>query len=108
MPLNKLENLDNLFGIEGKKAFSNYLCMLLIFNFRYVVSTSKYPIFSLNNSNVPLSPTTVEEPQVSIGIFPSTHIRIRQMLPDAEGRLSSIYSSYQSTAKQFPQRATSA
>ena len=30
------------------------------------------------------------------------------MLPDAEGRLSSIYSSYQSTAKQFPQRATSA
>ncbi|TIA88831.1 hypothetical protein E3P99_02368 [Wallemia hederae] len=73
----------------------------------YVVSTSRYPLIS-NASQAQSLPTTVEEPQVSIGIFPSTHVRVRQMLPDAEGRLASTYLSFQSTLKQFPQRANTA
>ncbi|TIB91721.1 hypothetical protein E3Q19_02279 [Wallemia mellicola] len=74
----------------------------------YVVSTSRYPLSTQTSSNISQNPTTIEEPQVSIGIFPSTHVRIRQMLPDAEGRLASTYVSFQSTAKQFPQRAAAA
>ncbi|CAE6510579.1 unnamed protein product [Rhizoctonia solani] len=34
--------------------------------------------------------TVVEDPQVTIGIFPATHVHIRDELPDAEGRLATI------------------
>ncbi|TIB43241.1 hypothetical protein E3P86_00025 [Wallemia ichthyophaga] len=70
----------------------------------YVVSTSRYPSSA---TAVHSLPTTVEAPQVDIGIFPSTHVRIRQMLPDAEGRMASTFHAFQSTLKHLPQRSNS-
>ncbi|KAF8745721.1 hypothetical protein RHS02_01051, partial [Rhizoctonia solani] len=40
--------------------------------------------------------TVVEDPQVTIGIFPATHVHIRDELPDAEGRLATIIAHSQS------------
>ncbi|CUA66609.1 Dedicator of cytokinesis protein 3 [Rhizoctonia solani] len=34
--------------------------------------------------------TVIEDPQVTIGIFPATHVHIRDELPDAEGRLATL------------------
>jgi dedicator of cytokinesis protein 3 len=33
-----------------------------------------------------------EDPEVSMGIFPASHIHVRDQLPDAEGRLAEVYS----------------
>ncbi|KAM0753228.1 hypothetical protein T439DRAFT_342381 [Meredithblackwellia eburnea MCA 4105] len=64
----------------------------------YVVSTSPQPklpltsssndlsSFSSNSVPAPLS----EEPQVSVGIFPSSHVQIRNQVEDAEKRLSAL------------------
>ncbi|CAE6455016.1 unnamed protein product [Rhizoctonia solani] len=37
--------------------------------------------------------TVIEDPQVTIGIFPATHVHIRDELPDAEGRLATLIQS---------------
>lgn len=59
----------------------------------YVVSTSPHPRlppssasdpYPFPSSSAPLS----EEPQVSVGIFPASHVQIREQLEDAERRLS--------------------
>lgn len=68
----------------------------------YVVSTNRLPVAAAsasslsdystfhalgNNSATPVT----EEPQVYVGVFPSTHIHIREQLDDAEMRLASVY-----------------
>ncbi|KAE8266357.1 hypothetical protein A4X09_0g5990 [Tilletia walkeri] len=69
----------------------------------YVVSTNRFSTstISLNNlsdySTFPSTAgsaavaTSVEEPQVYVGIFPASHVHIREQLDDAQLRMSEIY-----------------
>ncbi|PWZ03173.1 hypothetical protein BCV70DRAFT_183899 [Testicularia cyperi] len=69
----------------------------------YVVSTNRLPTTATSTSSLseystfptPGSSTSgatvVEEPQVYVGIFPSTHVHIREHLDDAEMRLAAVY-----------------
>ncbi|THH15128.1 hypothetical protein EW146_g5303 [Bondarzewia mesenterica] len=63
----------------------------------YVVCTTRRPPVSWNASSDPSSSKSpkVEEPQqVFIGIFPASHIYIRDELPDAEGRLADVAAAF--------------
>ncbi|KAG9102699.1 hypothetical protein FRC06_001407 [Ceratobasidium sp. 370] len=51
--------------------------------------------------------TAVEDPQVTIGIFPATHVHVRDELPDAEGRLAHIIAKARSQQQQPSARTTS-
>ena len=58
----------------------------------YVVSTSPHPRLPPSSSSSDPFPSSnaaplSEEPQVSIGIFPASHVQIREQLEDAERRL---------------------
>ncbi|KAG9123502.1 hypothetical protein FRC07_014863 [Ceratobasidium sp. 392] len=46
--------------------------------------------------------TAVEDPQVTIGIFPATHVHVRDELPDAEGRLAHIIARARQQQQQQP------
>ena len=82
------KTLSMVRGIEGA---CNVLSLVLGFNrlSRYVVSTTRRPPVSWSESS--LMPSKVMEPQqVFIGIFPASHIFVRDELPDAEGRLPEL------------------
>lgn len=66
------------------------LDLILSISISYVVCTTRRPPVSWSDS--PSSrPTKLEEPQqVFIGIFPASHIFVRDELPDAEGRLPEL------------------
>jgi dedicator of cytokinesis protein 3 len=64
-----------------------------------VVSTTRRPPVSWNASSDPSSsrgPRLEEPQQVFIGIFPGSHIYIREELPDAEGSLADVAAAFQS------------
>src|SRR5258708_22756460 len=67
-------------------------------SFSYVVCTTRRPPVSWNVSSDP-SPSRgprLEEPQqVFIGIFPGSHVFIREELPDAEGSLADVAAAFQ-------------
>lgn len=75
-------------GIEGTcTTFS--LVLGLNHLSRYVVCTTRRPPVSWSESSI--KPAKVEESQqVFIGIFPASHIFVRDELPDAEGRLPEL------------------
>lgn len=54
------------------------------------VSTETSELTGLPLPPQPLN-AVAEDPQVSIGIFPASHIHARDELPDAEGRLADVY-----------------
>ncbi|KAH8828153.1 hypothetical protein DL96DRAFT_1602008 [Flagelloscypha sp. PMI_526] len=60
----------------------------------YVVCTTRRPAVTWNISDDPSaitkSPKSDETQQVFIGIFPASHIFVRDKLPDAEGRLPEL------------------
>ncbi|KNZ80427.1 Dedicator of cytokinesis protein 3 [Termitomyces sp. J132] len=61
----------------------------------YVVCTTRRPpvTWALNDPSSSKTPAKVEEPQqVFIGIFPASHIFVRDELSDAEGRLQDLAS----------------
>jgi dedicator of cytokinesis protein 3 len=63
-----------------------------------VVSTTRRPPVSWNASSDPSSsrgPRLEEPQQVFIGIFPGSHIFIREELPDAEGSLADVAAAFQ-------------
>ncbi|KAG9080710.1 hypothetical protein FS749_007930 [Ceratobasidium sp. UAMH 11750] len=55
----------------------------------------------------PPEPTAIEDPQVTIGIFPATHVHVRDELPDAEGRLAHIIAKARTQQQQPSARTTS-
>ncbi|KAF5351982.1 hypothetical protein D9756_007382 [Leucocoprinus leucothites] len=56
----------------------------------YVVCTTRRPPVAWSESSI-AKPAKLEEPQqVFIGIFPASHIFVRDELPDAEGRLPAL------------------
>lgn len=68
----------------------------------YVVSTSRLPTTAASASSLSdystfhalgqqASTSNTEEPQVYVGVFPCTHVHIREQLDDAEMRLASVY-----------------
>lgn len=68
----------------------------------YVVSTNRLPTTAASASSLSdystfhavgqeTSASVNEEPQVYVGVFPSTHVHIREQLDDAEMRLASVY-----------------
>nr|CDI52117.1 related to dedicator of cytokinesis protein 3 [Melanopsichium pennsylvanicum 4] len=68
----------------------------------YVVSTNRLPstatsVNSLSDYSTfhalgqDSNTTVTEEPQVYVGVFPTTHVHIREQLDDAEMRLASVY-----------------
>lgn len=68
----------------------------------YVVSTNRLPAVATSASSLSdystihalgqqSSPFANEEPQVYVGVFPKTHVHIREQLDDAEMRLASVY-----------------
>ena len=64
----------------------------------YVVCTTRRPPVSWNVSSDPSSsrgPRLEEPQQVFIGIFPGSHIFIREELPDAEGSLADVAAAFQ-------------
>lgn len=71
----------------------------LILPLRYVVCSPRHPLVTAAAAaadGVPVAPPTnlhaaMEEPQVFIGIFPASHIHVRDELADAEGRLQEVY-----------------
>lgn len=67
-------------------------------SFSYVVCTTRRPPVSWNVSSDPSSsrgPRLEEPQQVFIGIFPGSHIFIREELPDAEGSLADVAAAFQ-------------
>ena len=74
-------------------------------SFRYVVCTSRRPpVIWTTNSNDPSSSygqaqvKVDEAQQVFIGIFPASHIFVRDQLSDAEGRLADIAARFSNVA----------
>ncbi|KDQ57741.1 hypothetical protein JAAARDRAFT_194025 [Jaapia argillacea MUCL 33604] len=66
----------------------------------YVVCTTRQPPVNWSHSSDPSTskPPKVEEPQqVFIGIFPASHIHVRDELSDAEGRLAELANSMNNT-----------
>lgn len=71
----------------------------LISLIRYVVCSPRHPLVTAATAateGLPAPPPTqsqaaLEEPQVFIGIFPASHIHVRDELADAEGRLAEVY-----------------
>ncbi|KAG6878530.1 hypothetical protein C0993_004428 [Termitomyces sp. T159_Od127] len=66
----------------------------------YVVCTTRRPpvTWALNDHSSSKTPAKIEEPQqVFIGIFPASHIFVRDELSDAEGRLQDLASSMGNT-----------
>ncbi|KAH9046876.1 hypothetical protein EDB84DRAFT_1557919 [Lactarius hengduanensis] len=64
----------------------------------YVVCTTRRPPVSWNAPSDPSSsrgPRLEEPQQVFIGIFPGSHIFIREELPDAEGSLADVAAAFQ-------------
>ncbi|KAK0524071.1 Deoxycytidine kinase 1 [Tilletia horrida] len=69
----------------------------------YVVSTNRFSTstISINNlsdystfpstAGAAATATSVEEPQVYVGIFPASHVHIREQLDDAQLRMAEIY-----------------
>lgn len=68
----------------------------------YVVSTNRLPTTAASASSLSDYSTfhalghgsqaaLTEEPQVYVGVFPSTHVHVREQLDDAEMRLASVY-----------------
>ncbi|KAG8760434.1 hypothetical protein FRC14_003131 [Serendipita sp. 396] len=65
----------------------------------YVVCSPRHPLVTAAAAaadGVPVPPPTnvqaaMEEPQVFIGIFPASHIHVRDQLADAEGRLQEVF-----------------
>ncbi|EST06223.1 Dedicator of cytokinesis C-terminal [Kalmanozyma brasiliensis GHG001] len=68
----------------------------------YVVSTNRMPTTAASASSLSdystfhavgqqTSASASEEPQVYVGVFPPTHVHIREQLDDAEMRLASVY-----------------
>ncbi|KAI0268791.1 cytoplasmic protein [Gloeopeniophorella convolvens] len=69
----------------------------------YVVCTTRRPPVSWNASSDPSSsrgPKLEEPQQVFIGIFPGSHIFIREELPDAEGSLADVAAATTSVPKE--------
>jgi len=66
---------------------------------RYVVCSPRHPLVTAAAAaadGIPVAPPSnlhaaMEEPQVFIGIFPASHIHVRDELADAEGRLQEVY-----------------
>lgn len=66
----------------------------------YVVCSPRHPLVTAAAAaaeGLPVAPPTnlhaaMEEPQVFIGIFPASHIHVRDELADAEGRLQEVFS----------------
>lgn len=61
---------------------------------RYVVCKPRHPPINWDSLSDPSSSKAVktDEPQVFIGIFPASHIHVRDELSDAEGRLADVAS----------------
>ncbi|KIM29799.1 hypothetical protein M408DRAFT_328621 [Serendipita vermifera MAFF 305830] len=65
----------------------------------YVVCSPRHPLVTAAAAaadGLPVAPPSnihaaMEEPQVFIGIFPASHIHVRDELADAEGRLQEVY-----------------
>jgi dedicator of cytokinesis protein 3 len=65
----------------------------------YVVCSPRHPLVTAAAAaadGIPIAPPSnlhaaLEEPQVFIGIFPASHIHVRDELADAEGRLQEVY-----------------
>ncbi|KAJ1032676.1 hypothetical protein NDA16_000699 [Ustilago loliicola] len=68
----------------------------------YVVSTNRLPTTAASASSLSdystfhavgqeSNASANEEPQVYVGVFPSTHVHIREQLDDAEMRLATVY-----------------
>ncbi|KAI0063692.1 hypothetical protein BV25DRAFT_405860 [Artomyces pyxidatus] len=71
----------------------------------YVVCTTRRPPVSWSVSSDPSSskgPKLEEPQQVFIGIFPRSHIFIRDELPDAEGRLADVAAAFQNGTSIHP------
>ena len=72
-------------------------------SFSYVVCTTRRPPVSWNVSSDPSSsrgPRLEEPQQVFIGIFPGSHIFIREELPDAEGSLADVAAAFQNGTRR--------
>src|ERR1700691_3787137 len=93
------------FGIEGMFVLSHpyrqfILCVLCYCS--YVVCTTRRPPVTWtlsvdpSSSSTSKAPKTEEPQQVFIGIFPASHIHVRDELSDAEGRLPDFAASLQS------------
>ncbi len=71
---------------------------VLTLSVSYVVCTTRRPPVSWNAPSDPSSsrgPRLEEPQQVFIGIFPGSHIFIREELPDAEGSLADVAAAFQ-------------
>jgi len=68
----------------------------------YVVCTTRRPPVAWNGTSDPSSsrgPRLEEPQQVFIGIFPGSHIYIREELPDAEGSLADVAAAFQNDSR---------
>lgn len=79
-----------------KFVFNFHFIMLIVFS--YVVCTARRPpvtwALSSDTASSHKSTPKIEEPQqVFIGIFPASHVYVRDELSDAEGRLQNLASS---------------
>lgn len=94
--LQEAKNPSKVFGIEGVSPSFLASASFTLFSYSYVVCTTRRPpvTWALNDPSSSKTPAKVEEPQqVFIGIFPASHIFIRDELSDAEGRLQDLASS---------------
>lgn len=60
-----------------------------------LASLSQYSAFSSTSASESAASALLEEPQVYVGIFPISHIHVREHLDDAEMRLAKLYAQSQ-------------